>query len=107
MKSPDAIEFLDTHWQSDGIIIFLYKYFVVISDKLVGTLLDVLFLLLAVILLGPLEKLRRNKDWIKEKSTEKNLYEWHHFFQSTSSFLCHFLLLSSSTPSPFPSDAFS
>ena len=57
------------HWQSGGIIIFLYKYFIVISDKLVGTSLDVLFLLLAVILPGLLEKPRRNKDWVTEKST--------------------------------------
>ena len=55
------------HWQSGGIIIFLYKYFIVISDKLVGTFLDVLFLLLAVILPGLLEKPRRNKDWVTEK----------------------------------------
>ena len=68
-------EFLDTfcinnpHWESGGIIIFLYKYFIVISEKLVGTFLDVLFLLLAAILPRLLEKQRSNKDWVTEKST--------------------------------------
>ena len=56
-------------WQSGGIIIFLCKYFIVISDILVGTFLDVLFLMLAVILPGLLEKPRRNKDWVTGKST--------------------------------------
>ena len=37
------------HWQSSGIIIFLCKYYIVISDTLVGSFLNVLFLLLAVI----------------------------------------------------------
>ena len=45
-----------------GITIFLCKYFIVISDKLVGSFLDVPFLLIAVILKGPHEKPRRNKD---------------------------------------------
>ena len=94
----------NSHWQSGGIIIFLCKYIIIISDILVGTFLYVLFLLLAVILSGLLEKPRRNKDWVTEKSTLKNMCEGHHFFDCTSSFLCHFLLLSSSTPSPFPSD---
>ena len=57
------------HWQSSGIIIFLCKYYIVISDTLVGFFLDVLFLLLAVILSEPYEKPRRNKDWVTEKST--------------------------------------
>ena len=52
-----TIELLDTsafinnpHRQSSGVLIFLCKYYIVISDELVGSLLDVLFLLLAVIL---------------------------------------------------------
>ena len=45
-----------------GIIIFLCKYYTVILDTLVGSFLDVLFLFLAVILTGPHEKPRRNKD---------------------------------------------
>ena len=52
----DTIDFLDTHvsinnphWQSSGTIIFLHKYYIVISDTLVDFFLDVLFLLIAVI----------------------------------------------------------
>ena len=56
------------HRQISGIIIFLSKD-IVISDRLVGSLLDVLFLLLAVILSGLHEKPRRNKDWVTKKST--------------------------------------
>ena len=55
------------HWQSGGIKIFLYKFFIVISDKLVGTFLDVLFLLLAVILPGSL----RNQKGIKIEFQKK------------------------------------
>ena len=57
MRSLDIIKFLDTHvgvnkphWQSSGVIIFVCKYYVVISDTLVDFFLDVLFLLPAVIL---------------------------------------------------------
>ena len=56
------------HWQSSGIIIFLCKYYTVISDAMVGLFLNVLFLLLAVILLELYEKPRRDKDWVTEKS---------------------------------------
>ena len=69
---------------------------------MVGFILDVSFLLLAVILSGPHGKPRRNKDWVTEKRT--NLCEGHHIFDCTPSFLCHFVLLSWSTPYPFPSD---
>ena len=41
----------------------------VISDTLVGFLLDVLFLLLSVILSGLHEKPRRNKECVTDKST--------------------------------------
>ena len=106
-RKSDTIEFLDTracinkqHWQSSGIIIFLCKYYIVISDTLVGFFLDVLFLLLAVRLSELSEKPRRNKDWVTEKSTKKNLCERHHFFDCTASLLCHFLLLSLSTLFP-------
>ena len=48
----------------------LYSYLkLVIADTLVGSFLDVLFLLLAVILSGLHEKPRRNKDWVTEKRT--------------------------------------
>ena len=55
------------HWQSCGIIIFLCKYYIVISDALIGSFLDVLILLLAVTLSGFHEKPRRNEDWITKK----------------------------------------
>ena len=68
------IKFLDTsafinnpHWQGSGILTFLCKYCIVISDELVGSFLDVHFLLLAVILSELHEKPRR-KDWVTEKS---------------------------------------
>ena len=51
MTSLDAIKFLDTNvsinnvlLQSSGIIIFLCKYGIVISDTLIGSFLDVLFM---------------------------------------------------------------
>ena len=77
------------------------KYYIVISNKLVGSFLDVLFLSLAVIL-SELHQKPRRKDLVTAKNTQKNLCEGHHFFDCTSSFLCHFLLLSSSTPFPLP-----
>ena len=54
------------HWQISGIIIFLCKYYIVISDTLVGSFLDVLFLLLAVILSEFHEKPIQNKDEVTE-----------------------------------------
>ena len=92
----------NTHWQSSGNIIFLCKYYIVIWDTLVGFFLDVLFLLLSVILSGLHEKPKRNKEWFTEKSTWKNLCEGHNFFDCMPCFLCHFLLLYSSTPSLLP-----
>ena len=69
-----TIEFLDTHVcinnphrQSSGIIIFLSKYYIVISDTLVGSFLDVLYLLLAVIL-SELHEKPRGKDLVTGKS---------------------------------------
>ena len=69
----------DPYWQSTGIIIILWKYYVVISDTLIGF-------------------------WIKkfcgniitEKSTQKNLCERNHLFGSTPSFFGNFLSLFSS-----------
>ena len=87
------IEFLDTsafinnpHWQSSGILIFLRKFCIVISDTLVGSFLNVQFLLLAAILSELHEKPRR-KDRVTEKSTSKNLCWGYHFFDCTLSFL--------------------
>ena len=57
------------HWQGGRIIIFLCKYYIVISDTPVGSFLNVLFLLLAVILSGLLEKTKRNKYLVTENST--------------------------------------
>ena len=75
ITSLDAIEFLDRHvcannphWQSSGMIIFLCKYCIVISNKLIGSFLDVFFLLLAVTL-SELHDRPKRKDWITEKKT--------------------------------------
>ena len=70
ITSLNTIEFLVTyvfinnpHWKSSGILIFLCKYYIVISDALVGSFLDVFFLSLTVILSELHEKPRR-KDWV-------------------------------------------
>ena len=47
------------YWQSSRIVIFLCKYYVIISDTMLGSYLDVLFLLLAVVLSKFHEKPRR------------------------------------------------
>ena len=64
----NTIEFLDTyvlmsnpHRQSSAILLFLYKYYIVISGALVGFFLDAFFLLLTVILSELCEK-RKRKD---------------------------------------------
>ena len=59
----------NSHWKGSGIIRFLCKYCMVISDTLLSSFLGVLFLLLAVILSGLHEKPRWYKDWVTEKST--------------------------------------
>ena len=59
------------------------------SDTLVGSFLDALFLLLAVIFSELYEKLR-SKDSVTAKSEWKNLCEEHHFFDCTPTFQCHF-----------------
>ena len=88
------------HWQSSEIIILLCKYYIVISDKLAGSFLDVLFLLLAGILSELHEKPRR-KDCVTEKCTQKNLDIT--FLTARPPFYV-FLLLSLTTLSSFPSD---
>ena len=91
----------DPYWQSSGILIFLCKYYIVTSDTLVGFFLDGLYLLFTVILSELYEKPRRNKDWVTEKSTQKNLcgsitfLTAHHPFYVI--FCCFLRLL------PFPS----
>ena len=68
-------------------MIFLCKYFLVISDTQVDSFLDVLFLLLAVIL-PELHEEPGGKDSITEKSTWKNLCEEIHFFDCTPFLRC-------------------
>ena len=53
-----------TCWQSSGIIIILCKYYIRYTDRL----LDMFFLVLAVIL-SELHENPRRKDWVTEKST--------------------------------------
>ena len=68
ITSLNTIEFLDTFafiinpfWQSSEISIFLCKYYIAVSDALVGSFLGVLFLSLAVIL-SELHDKKREKD---------------------------------------------
>ena len=75
------------------------KYYIVISDTLVGSFLDVFFLLLAVIL-SELREKPRKKDWVTEKVHRR--IEGYQFFRYPFNV---FLLLSSSTPSHFLNDA--
>ena len=85
------IEFLDTHvcinnphWQRSGITIFLSKCYMVISDKLVGSFLDVLFFLLPVILSELYDKLRR-KDIVTAKwSLQRYMLQWVAFYMMIS-----------------------
>ena len=51
----------NSHWQSSEIVTFLCKYYIVISDTLVGS-----FCALFIILSGLYEKPRTNKDWVTE-----------------------------------------
>ena len=109
ITSLNIIEFLDTYafvnnpyQQSSGILIFLCKYYIVISDTLVGTFLDVLFLLLAIILLELHEKPKRKAEL--QKKVHRSICVRDITFLSALSPFYVFLLLSLSTPSPFPSD---
>ena len=95
--SLKIIEFLDTCvfinnllWQSSGISLFLRKYYIVISDNLVGSFLNVFFFSLAVILSELREKLRK-KDWVTGKGIQKNLCEGYYFCDFTLSFQCLFV----------------
>ena len=87
------------HWKSSGIIIFWCKYYIVILDTLVSSFSNMLFFLLAVLLSELHEKPRRNKDWVTQKCTKKNLCEGHYYFECTSSSLCHFYCFLSLLPS--------
>ena len=92
----------NTHWQSGEIKIFLCKYYIALSDTLVGSFLDVLFLLLAVILSRFLEKPRRNKDWVTEKSTyiEELVWGRSFFFTARPPFYVAFCCFLRLLPSP-------
>ena len=94
---------LDTHvyiknpnwqrkWNYSNFVQVLHNYL-----RYPDRLLDMFFLLLAVIL-SELHGNSRRKDWVIEKSTQNNMCEKHHFFGCTLSLWSHFLLLFSSTP---------
>ena len=91
------------HWQSGE---SLYnKYYTVISDTLVGSFLDVLFLLLAIISSGT----HGNQGGIKiesQKKVHRRICVRGITFLTARppSFLCHFVLVSSSTLCPLLSD---
>ena len=79
------------HWQSRWIIKCICKYYIVTLHILVGSFLEVLFLLLILISSELHEKPIRNKDWATEKSTSKNLWEEHHFFDFALLFVAFFV----------------
>ena len=78
------------HWQSGGVIIFLCKYFIVISDILVGTFLHVPFLLVVVIRATWEEGIKIE---LQKKVHRRICVTDITFFDCTPSFLCHVLLL--------------
>ena len=103
IKPLNTIEFLDTfafinstHWQSSEILILLCKYYIVISDKLVGSFLDMLFLLLAVILSELHEKTKKKRLSYRKKCIEECVWGislfWLHALFSMS-FCCVLRLL--------------
>ena len=65
------------YWKSSGIVIFLWKYYIIISDTMVGSYLNVLFFLLAIVLSKLHEKPRR-----KDLVTEKRLFYKQYFFST-------------------------
>ena len=102
VTSLNTIEFLVTyvfinnlHWQNSGILLFLRKYYIDISDTLVGSFLDVFFLLLAVIISEFREKPRK-KNWrYRKKYIEKVLWGislfWLHALLPMSFFFAFFV----------------
>ena len=94
-------EHYSPHWQSSGMLIFLCKYYMFISDALVYTFLDALLMLLAVILSDLYEKPRR-KNWVTKKHRRICVRDIT-FLTARCPFYV-FLLLFLSTPSHFPSD---
>ena len=98
--SLTTIEVLDAYvfinrlrWQSSGILIFFGNYYIVISDTLVYSFLDVLFLLLAVIRASwetKKERFSYRKKYIEEFVWRILLF-WQHALLSMS--VCCFLCL--------------
>ena len=69
---------LTKQWKYNIFVQMLYSYFqLAISDTLVGSFLDVLFLLLTVILSDFHKKPIWTKDEVTEKGTQNNLCEEH------------------------------
>ena len=101
ITSLDAIEFLDTHvcinnphWQSSAIIILLCKYYIVISDTLEVSFLDVRSLLLGVTLSELHEKPRRNKELQKKahrRICSRTSFFWLHDLLSISFVVAFFV----------------
>ena len=81
-----------------NIFVQIYIYFRYTAKFFLGCA----FLMLTWVLSELHEKPRREV-WVTEK-VHGRIYEGHHFFDSMPSFLCHFLFLFLSTPSPLPSD---
>ena len=88
------------HWQSSGNIIFLCQYYIVISDRQVGSFLAVFFLLLLVILLE-LHVKHWRKDWVSEKIYSKICVRGINFLAALPPFyliLCTFFIYSLPLP---------
>ena len=108
----NTIEFLDTfafinntHWQSSKIfnIFVQVLYYIVISDTLLASFLDMLFLLLTVILSELHENARRKEIELQKKVHRRICVRDITFLSARSPFYV-FLLFSSSSLSPFASD---
>ena len=110
ITSLNTIEFLDTRafinnplWQSSGILIFLCKFYIVVSDTLVGSFLDVFFIACC-------NNIRtswgnQKVDIELQKKVHRGICVRDITFLTARSPFNAFLLLSSSTPFPFPNDA--
>ena len=86
----------NSHWQGSGIVIFLCKYYIVISDKLVGFFSDVPFLLLALIFRASWETKKEQKLSYRKKYIEEFVWGtwlfWLHALLSMSLFVAFFKL---------------
>ena len=98
ITSLDTIDFFDKHvcinnphWQSSGIIIFLWKYYSFFRYTGSLSLGCALFTACCSIIRASWETKKKSR-WVTEKSTEKNLCEGHHFFWLHVFLLCHFFI---------------